>query len=222
MTRHVRLLFIALACAMLPATVTTTMAQSGRPAPPADFQPATAPPAGVAVHKEFVTLPAAACANMNTTLVAEGKPAVASCQMVHTYWSINHAPLPSGTTLVGSRFSDHIALASVPPGYWYWAYRANWCSIYGCWYLGFYLNVDGIANGTNVWEWNKGCTPGGINSAIDWCGFLYNGGGSPYYAMQFGLNGHQCIVANQGTLCYNHGIRMWVNDSGSAYGYSAW
>jgi hypothetical protein len=86
------------------------------------------------------------------------------------------------------------------------------------------MTEDGVANGSHVWQWNHGCTAGGAFGTMDggWCGYLYNGGGWPYYAMQFGLNGRACIITSWGTGCYNHGMRRWIDDYGNLSTFYYW
>ncbi|MHB8589002.1 MAG: hypothetical protein ACYDA0_09145 [Candidatus Dormibacteraceae bacterium] len=200
----------------------TTMASSGRPAPPPGYKVPADPPPGAVIKSEVITLSASACASLSQGLDAPGKAALATCEVVHSSYGVNHAPLPAGTRLTGSLFTDHIALAAASAGYWYWSRWDRLCSIYGCWYVSYTLTEDGIANGNNVYQWNEGCTPGGLNTSITWCGSLYNGGGYPYYAMQFGLNGQSCVILSGGTICAQHGIRRWIDDWGNAGGYSVW
>jgi hypothetical protein len=204
------------------AAVSALAQSSGPPLPPVGFNPVIAPPAGTVVQSEIITLPATACAQMQA--------AATGCQVLHRSWGTNHQALPSGTQ-VASRplFSDHVALASVPPGYWYWSWWDQECS--GVWpycsFPGWSLTMteDGIANGTSIWEWNHGCTPGGLDSSVTWCGYLYNGGanvGNGCCEMQYGLNGQICVIAQTGTFCYQHGMRRWMWADGKPGSYSQW
>jgi hypothetical protein len=220
MSRHFRLLLVALVCALLPGTVMTTMASGGHPAPPPGFRPATGPPAGALVETELLTIPAAQCDVMNKGLASQGLAPVTSCEVEHRSYGVNHGPLPAGSKLAGALFSNRVAQADA--AYWYWYRWDEICSIYGCWYMSFTLSEDGVANGSNVWQWNVGCSPGGINTSISWCGSLYNGGGWPYYAMQFGLNGQACVILSGGTVCAQHGMRRWIDDWGNPGGFSRW
>lgn len=148
------------------------------------------------------------------TLIKDEFIMVAGERVEHQVYGVNHKALPAGT-----KWGDATGIAFADAAYWYWAYTDTLCG-WGC--IGptwrFDLFMDGVANGTNVWKWDVGCTPGGIGASITWCGYLYNGGGWPYYAMQFGLNGQVCVP--QG--CGNHGIRQWIDDSGNRAGYSYW
>ena len=107
-------------------------------------------------------------------------------------------------------------------GYWYWSWQDQICSIYGCWYWSLASWEDGIANGYNVWQWHHTCTPSGINASITWCGSFFNGGGWPNYAMQFGLNGQQCFNYPWGQVCFQHGLRRWINDWGNPGYFYYW
>lgn len=99
--------------------------------------------------------------------------------------------------------------------------RANRQGLPGCWFANYKLTYDGVANGTNVWQWDVGCTPGGYGTNCTWKGYLYNGGGWPYYKMQFGANAQFCVVLNS-IGCFNHGMRTWVDDSGNDLGVASW
>ena len=73
--------------------------------------------------------------------------------------------------------------------------------------------MDGVANGSHVYQWHVTCTPGGYETYCgsgsgEWYGYFYNGGGWPNYAMQFG--------------CVEHGQRQWINDSGNPTTYYNW
>jgi hypothetical protein len=211
MPKHVRLFFVALAYALLPGAATTALASPGHPAPPAGFRPALDPPAGAAVQSELITLPAGECASVNGDT---------SCQAIHLSYGVNLQALPAGSTIAGA--SSGVALAAtVPPGYWYWSRWDKICALYGCWYFSMTLTEDGVANGNNVWKWDEGCTPGGL-ARTTWCGYFYNGGGPPNYAMQFGINIEACAPLSGGTVCAAHGIRRWIDDFGNPGGYSAW
>jgi hypothetical protein len=218
MSKHVKLGLIAFCCALLPMTVMTTLASSSNrpPTPPAGFRSTADVPAGAAVVKsEKITLGAAECK-------AIGMSGKSSCTAEHRWYSANHRALPAGTQVASgpSLFADHVALAAGP--YWYWSVYDQICSIYGCWYGSLSSWEDGAANGTNVWQWDHGCSPGGYNTSITWCGSFYNGGGWPYYAMQFGMNGNACLIVSYGTGCFNHGLRRWVDDYGNPGYFSSW
>jgi hypothetical protein len=213
MGSHVRLFVVALLLALISiASVPALAAAPGPPQAPVGWQ-ASGPPAGAWVHSERLTLPSAECASAQAVRFTD-----ASCQYIHQWWSETHQPLPQGTRLAGA--SSSIALAAVPYYYWSWG---DWdCSIYGCGYGGFRLWEDGVANDVNVWQWDVTCTPSGINTNCTWKGYFYNGGGYPYYAMQFGANEQQCLSTQLGLVCANHGMRRWINDEGDPNGFSAW
>jgi hypothetical protein len=208
--KHVRLLLVASVCAVLPLTVSPAMAAPTHPAAPVGWHPSLNPPAGAVVQREVITLPAGLCASFN------GGGAQASCQAIHYSYGVNHQALPANTTVANA--SPNVALAAA---YWYWSRWDKTCSIWGCWYVSFTETEDGDANGLNVWRWSSSCSGGGLG-VITWCGYFYNGGGYPYYAMQFGLNGEACIPLSGGTVCANHGIRRWIDDNGNPGGYSTW
>lgn len=169
-----------------------------------------------AIHMEILTLSSASCAALN-----QASPAAApTCQLRHYWNGTTHLALPQGTNKA----------ASVASGYWYWWAWDQLCSANdpgthdGCRYWSFTMTEDGVANGHNVWQWNHGCTAGGFFGSVDgqWCGYLYNGGGWPHYAMQFGLNGRACLITAWGTGCYNHGMRRWINDWGNLSTFYSW
>jgi hypothetical protein len=103
--------------------------------------------------------------------------------------------------------------------YWYWHDWDQICSIASCTAWSLSLEEDGDANGYYVYQWNVYCTPGGYGTGIlaGGCFYLHNGGGSPYNAMQFVLNGQVC-VGPWGIGCFNHGIRRWINRMGDEGG----
>lgn len=182
----------------------------GHPLPPAGYRPpvaagpvAPSDPArapGVRAHR--VHLPAAVCHAWN-----RARPGAApNCMAIHYVSGGTHRALPRGTRTAGSL---HAASVSADSGYWYWSWRDDDCSTAGCWLADFYSWEDGVANGSSVWNWDHGCGGG----PISWCGDLYNGGGWPYYAIQYGLDSGDP---------YNYGIRRWIDDSGSPAGYDAW
>ena len=195
---------------LLPAGVA---AHGNEPVPlaPVGFQPDLAPPPGAHITVRTITLQPGSCAMLN-----EAPSSAGGCQAVLYSYGRNFQPLPVGVRYAASG-PDVLAA-----GYWYWSWWDQMCSAYGCWYSSFTLQEDGVANGSNVWQWNKYCTPGGINTNITWCGYNYNGGGYPYYAMQFGLNGTGCPIINGGPFCINHGMRRWIDDWGNPGYYTQW
>ena len=137
-----------------------------------------------------------------------------NCQLIHTWSGSSSAPSGAATTAT--------AAATIYYGYWV----DEICPYVGgqsaCWITGYKQTEDYTYDGSHVWESTHGCTPEGFESSITWCGYLYNGDGPPYYAMQFGLNGLSCLSTKIGVLCYNHGMRRWINDSGSPGSFSWW
>jgi hypothetical protein len=166
------------------------------------------------VHIETLKLPATSCS------AKELARSTGKCQILH-YWKTGatRLPLSRGTQVI-----------SASGGYWYWWAWDQICSSNdpgthdGCTYWSFTMTEDGVANGSHVWQWNHGCTAGGFFGSVDgqWCGYLYNGGGWPNYAMQFGLNGKACLITAWGTGCYNHGMRRWINDYGNRSTFYSW
>lgn len=209
--RRVRLFFLAFALTLIPTVVPVWAAGPiGPPQPPPGFKHQTTAQGVEAVEEEIVNLSPEACA---------GNDMAVDCKLLHRSSGGSHLALPAGTQRTGrSLFSDHVVFAA---DYWYWYRWDEFCSIYGCWYMGYRQDEDGIANGDNVYKWNHGCTPEGLNTYADWCGDLYDGGGWPYYAMQFGFNGHTCVISSY-TVCVNHGMRRWIDVWGNPGGYSYW
>jgi hypothetical protein len=191
------------------------------PLPPAGYQPDFTPPEGVLVSSEVVTLPAAQCAEMNQALKAKGQSGEADCRAIHRTYGHNHQPLPAGTV---ARTSNTLAGAGTvyASDYWHWDRWDQECALYGCWYWAVTLTEDGVANGSNVWQWNVWCTASGVNTSCTWRGSSYNGGGWPYYAMQFGENSCSSVIVNHFYFCINHGMRRWIDDWGNAAGFSNW
>ena len=204
-------LAMAAAVVML-MTISTAAAQASAakpPAPPVGFKGTPVNPATTgATSVRIITLNPKTCAEYNRT----NPGSVPGCRAKLYTYSRNHQALPIGTTAAS--------------GYWYWSASDEECSIYGCWYWSANLWMDGVANGSNVWQWNVGCTPGGYETYCgygsgQWYGYFYNGGGWPYYAMQFGDNSKSC-VAPYNVGCYNHGQRQWINDWGNPTTYYNW
>jgi hypothetical protein len=208
--------------ALVVPAVTSVAAAPDHPAPPAGYHRDLSPPPTATVTTEIVTLPAAQCAAMNKALAASGQRTDPTCRAVHQSYGQNNLALPAGTTLATSRnfLTGNTAYAAA--AYWYWSWWDQECSIYGCWFWGVSLWEDGVANGSNVWKWNEGCTASGYNTTVTWCGFFYNGGGWPYWAMQFGENSSSCAFINGGPACFGHGQRRWIDDWGNPSGYSYW
>lgn len=200
-------LTVATALFLLPAGASASMS-TPVPLAPLGFHPDLAPPDGAAVTVTTIMLPPTSCAGLDKT-------AFPNCQAILRSYGRSFLPLPPGVRYAST---SGVLAAS----YWYWHAYDEICSVAGCWYEAFSLEEDGVADGYNVWEWHVWCTPGGISTSITWCGFNYNGGGWPYYAMQFGLNGQQCLITSTGTACFLHGMRRWIDDYGNKAGFSYW
>lgn len=186
-----------------------TAAQAGvvtAPAPPAGFK-GTAVDAATAhgATSRIIRLAPRACAEYNRAYPGS----VPDCQARLYTYGRDHQALPAGSR------------SASPNSYWYWSYSDEECSIYGCWYWSVNLSMDGVADGSNVYQWNVGCSPGGYGTSCTWKGYLYNGGGWPYYAMQFGENSQSC-VGPYGIGCFAHGQRQWINDYGTPTTYYNW
>jgi hypothetical protein len=221
----VRVLFASMLAVSAVAGLTVTSmatASSGHPLPPVGFKANPAPPPEATLKVTMITLSIAECAAMNTAVVAAGKPAVASCLAELQSYGQNRLALPAGTRTAAARSLLPSSVVYAAAAYWYWSRWDKACSIYGCWFWSTTLQEDGVANGTNVWEWNIYCTPTGYNTNITWCGFSHNGGGWPYYSIQFGLNSQSCTFYSGGPACSGHGIRVSIDDWGNAFGRSAW
>jgi hypothetical protein len=190
-------------------TAPASVRGASAPARPAGFRgqpvnPVTTRGATVRIIK----LSPRACAEYNRT----DPGTVPGCRA--KLYSVNrtHLPLPGKAASASS--------------YWYWTGSDAECSIYGCWYWEANLWMDGVANGSHVYQWHVGCTPSGYETYCGpgsnlWWGYFYNGGGWPNYAMQFGENSKSC-VAPYNVGCFNHGQRQWVNDWGNFTTYYNW
>lgn len=191
------------------------------PLPPAGYRPDLSPPPGAVVKEEVVTLPAAQCAGMNQALTAQGLAAEADCRAIHGSYGFSHRPLPAGTvTRTSALLNAGTAYASVA---WFtWGWYDYECALYGCWYWKVTLEEDGVANGANVYQWHVWCTPSGVNTSCTWTGYNYNGGGYPYYAMQFGENSCSYVIVRGLYFCIGHGMRRWIDDWGNGGGFSNW
>jgi hypothetical protein len=160
-----------------------------------------------------------------------------SCQFREYSLHVNHRSVPAGkqfnwdssALMVSSSASAASLLVSPATSssdpYWYWHDWDQICTIAGCGVMSLSLEEDGVANGWYVWQWNVTCTPGGWGTSIlpGGCFYLHNGGGAPYYGIQFGLNGQACVAWN-GIGCFNHGMRRWISrwgDEGS-FAYQSW
>jgi hypothetical protein len=188
-------------------TVSTAAAQASvapRPVAPAGFKGTSINAAAMrGATVRIIKLDPRTCAEYNRSHPGT----VPGCRAkVYTY-SRNHQALPAGTKAASS--------------YWYWSGSREECSIYGCWYWSVNLTMDGVANGSHVYQWNVGCTAGGYDTSCTWWGYLYNGGGWPNYAMQFGENSQSC-VGPYNIGCVAHGQRQWVDDYGNFTTYYNW
>jgi len=184
------------------ASVTAPAAPAGFKAAPVNL--ATDPGASV----QTITLTKGECTALNHSHPGT----VPNCKALLYTDSGNHEALPAGTAK---------AIKDASSGYWYWWGSKEECSLYSCHYWSVHLTMDGVANGSHVYQWNVGCTASGYDTSCAWHGYLYNGGGWPHYAMQFGENSNSCIGPyNIG--CTGHGMRQWVNDDGYLTGYDHW
>lgn len=214
---------LGLALFTVPAAVSAAGGPDHPVAPPG-FQRNLDPPAGASVSEEIVTLPAAQCAAMNQALTASGKAAQADCRVIHRSYGKSHQALPAGTLAAAPRGLFGGSTVYAAAAYWYWSWWDQECSLYGCWYWGVSLTEDGVANGSNVWQWSGAqCTASGVDNFCTWSGYFHNGGGWPTFGMQFGEN--SCVlgaVINGAQICVGHGQRRWINDWGNPAGYSYW
>ena len=81
---------------------------------------------------------------------------------------------------------------------------------------------DGVANGNNVYNWHNQCTPGGLGVAINSCFVNFNGGGPPYYGLQYGMDICTGLVTSWVSFCFHHGQRRWIDDYGDPTTYYDW
>jgi hypothetical protein len=231
---------------MLVAVVGATLVAAVQVAPSMAASPSAPPVAPTGWHSSGLDLSKVPGATVKTlTLDSQQCAAVKqaapskdqSCQFLEYSLHVNHRSVPAGkqfnwdsSALAGSS-SANAASLSVRPAtspsdpYWYWHDWDQICSFYGCWYMSFSLEEDGVANGWYVWQWNEYCTPGGYGTSIlpGGCFYLHNGGGAPYHGVQFGLNGQFC-VGPYGIGCINHGMRRWISlwgDEGS-FAFQSW
>lgn len=170
----------------------------------------------------------AECATFKSWAESKGIALPANpCYLVRYMYAVNYqALMPGETTAIPTGVGPRSAsvngattnvVAASAPAYWRWSYRVAVTDILGGNLWKLTLSMNGVANGQNVYQWYTNCTPSGFNTSIQWCGYQYNGGGAPTYGMLFGLNGQVCGVAigPVGVLCYNHGIRQWIDDRGN-------
>ena len=170
------------------------------------------------VHQEILPLNPVECAQLNKVLAGQGMPSQ-PCWIVHRS-GFRKTLMRSGTTTPTLSSGPTLPSSPTPcPAYWYWS---KWDTIGGfanIWT--FTLSEDGVANGCHVWQWDVWCTPGGFQAVVTNCFYWHNGGGWPDYKMGFGLDGTVCIIKGW-TLCYNHGMRRTIGDSGNPVDFSAW
>lgn len=188
-------------------TIPTAAAQANvakPPVQPAGFKGTPVNPAtarGATVRE--ITLNPKTCAEYNRVYPGT----VPNCRAKLYSYSRNHQALPKGAAAASS--------------YWYWSHSREECPPAGCWLWNISLWMDGVANGSHVYQWNVGCTPAGYGASCTWSGYFFNGGGWPHYAMQFGENGQFC-VGPLGIGCFNNGMRQWVNDWGNLTTFYEW
>lgn len=92
----------------------------------------------------------------------------------------------------------------------------------GCGTWEAHMFEDGVANGTNVYQWGATCTASGLGDTVNWNGYFYNGGGPPNYGMQFGCDYKICLGIGPATYCYGHGMRRWIDDLGVSSTFYDW
>jgi len=205
---------MALIALMLPAAGSQA-AGPDHPLPPSGYQIDVSPPPGTTIEEEIVTLPASACAVMNQALVERGQQAEKDCRAIHGSYGFNHRPLPAGTVARSTGGLFDAGTVQAAAAYWHWGWYDYECSLYGCMVWKVSLEEEGVANGSNVWQWGVYCTPSGLGTVCTWKGYFHNGGGWPYYAMQFGENSCTGASVNGTSVCMNHGIRRWIDDWGN-------
>jgi hypothetical protein len=166
------------------------------------------------VHVERVQLSPADCARLLAGVPAAQAAQVQAqqCSMLHYSFGANHLPVPA--RMPGAPGASAGTGSSGCCGYWYWWWWDDLCNGISCSIWDFHLNEDGVADGNNVYQWHTNCTASGLGSTVTWCGYLFNGGGAPYYGMEFGVNGSVCIGIGPATYCYGHGMRRWIDDWG--------
>jgi hypothetical protein len=201
------------------------------PIAPAGWKPETVARPWLNPHATMrvVTLSRTACSALN-----KARPGAAPDCTVRDYFlrdGGNHQPLPAGTRFsTGGHVITAKAAAAASSAYWYWGvYSFVECSnsIAGCTAWNVNLTIDGVADGSNVYQWNVGCSTGsfGYDATCGWSGYLYNGGevvpGCGCVGMQFGEDSTETIVTSI-TGFINSGQRVWVDSFGDWFNYSSW
>jgi hypothetical protein len=174
------------------------------------------------VRVEHVDLSAGDCTRLLAGVPAAKMAQVQAeqCSMLHYSFGANHLPVPAHTS--GAPEASAGTASSACCGYWYWSWWDDLCNGLSCNVWDFHLNEDGVANGYNVYQWHTNCTASGLGSTVTWYGYMFNGGGWPYYGMEFGCNGTVCVGIGPASYCYGHGMRRWIDDWGDPSTFYDW
>jgi len=210
-----------------------TLAQS---APPSQAATAAEVASGVPLHTlaaqgnpnvkvERIDLSPSACARLLVGVPAArlAQARAQQCSMLHYSFYASHLPVPAGRQVVsGAPTAGVVANGSICCGFWYFTNDDELTDITNgnIWSANEW--EDGVANENNVYNWHNQCTPGGLGVAINSCFVNFNGGGPPYYGLQYGMDICTGLVTSWVSFCFHHGQRRWIDDWGDPTTYYDW
>jgi hypothetical protein len=177
------------------------------------------------VKVERVDLAPSDCARMVAGVPAAkvAQTRAQQCSMLHYSFHANHLQIPAGANLTtGAPTSGTVATSSTCCGFWYYTNDDELTDITNgnVWSANEW--EDGVANGNNVYSWHNQCTPGGLGVTINDCFTNFNGGGAPYYGLQYGMDICTGLVTQLVSFCFHHGQRRWIDDFGATSTYYDW
>jgi hypothetical protein len=220
---------IVAALVALSAVVGSASLTQAQTAPTSPAATAAAVARGVPLHTLFaqgnpnvkvkrIDLSPTACASalVGVSPVLLNRARAEQCSMLLYSFQATHLPIPAGRNLLtGAPTVGIAAISSECCGFWYYSGSDELTDVVtgGIWNATLWY--DGVANGTNVYYWDNFCTPGGIGVTINACFHNFNGGGPPYYGIQYGMDFCAGVTTGWISFCIQHGIRQWADDFGT-------
>ena len=230
----IRLIVAAMVAAS--AIVSSDSLSRAQTAPTSPAATAAAVASGVPLHTlaaqgnpnvtvQRVDLPVAACSKLLAGVPAPkfAQARTEQCSMLHYRFHANHLPIPArSTSIAGPAVTGAVTTSSVCCGYWYYTNDDELTDITNGYVWSANEWEDGVANGNNVYNWHNQCTPGGLGVAINSCFVNFNGGGAPYYGLQYAMDICTGLTTSWVSFCFHHGQRRWIDDWGNPSTYYYW
>jgi hypothetical protein len=177
------------------------------------------------VKVERIDLSPSECARVLAGVSASqlSKARSQQCSMLHYSFHANHLPVPSGDSMAtGAPNSGTVMNSGICCGFWYYTNGDELTDPTGGSVWSANEWEDGDANGRNVYAWHNQCTPAGLGVAMNDCFTNFNGGGAPYYGLQYGMDICTGLTTSWVSACFHHGQRRWIDDWGNPSTYYHW